>query len=109
MRTLVFSLALCALLVLSATMPASARERIAIYDEAILPQTKDTMNAALGDYRAGKGEFLDVIDAWRQVLLQELERDRVLVDLEQAMADLERATGSHVPTIPIDPSPKPKE
>jgi len=78
----------------------SARRRLTIYDEAILPQARDTTKAALADYQADRGDFLDVIDAWRKLLDHELDRYRVLTDLEQALADLERAVGSAAAPAP---------
>ena len=50
----------------------------------------DNLNAALADYRSGRGSFLNVIDAQQRQLRAELDLNRARADRARAIADWQR-------------------
>ncbi len=71
-----------------------ATERIVnLYATTVLPQARQTRDAALAGYRTGRADFLDLIDADRALLTYRLEHLRARVDLQQQRAKLEQVVG----------------
>ena len=70
---------------------AAQRRLIELFDATVLPQARQTIEVADAAYRAGRGDFLTYVDAWRRVLDFELARCRATADLGHAAADLRRA------------------
>jgi outer membrane protein TolC len=77
----------------------SAAERAALLRTTVLPQSNQTLQVSRVAYQADRVEFLTIIDNERLRLDAELEYFRALSDLDQALADLERAVGTD-----LDPS-----
>ncbi len=77
-----------------------AREIVAIHRQRLLPLAEESLDAAVADYRAGQGSFLNVIDAERQQLRTEDNLARAQADYLRTLADLERAAGR-----PLDIAP----
>lgn len=69
---------------------------VELFHDTIIPQARQTVESSQAGYRAGSTDFLTLVDNWRKLLNFELMHHRALADMEQAVADLERAVGSVV-------------
>ncbi|MCO6442060.1 MAG: TolC family protein, partial [Nitrococcus mobilis] len=65
-------------------------EVIELYQERLVPLARDNLDAALADYRAGAGDFLEVITAETKKLMTELRLARARADYLRRLAALER-------------------
>jgi outer membrane protein TolC len=74
----------------------AARASLDIIERQLLPRTQQGIDSAQAAYRAG-GDALAYFEALRAELDVQIERERALARLDTALADLERATGSHLP------------
>ncbi len=72
-------------------------EVIALHHDLLVPLVQDNLNAAEADYRAGAGDFLDVITAENQKLMTELRLARAQADYVRRLAELKRWTGGKWP------------
>lgn len=66
---------------------------IALHHDQLVPLAQDNLNAAAADYRAGAGDFVDVINAENRKLMIELEFARAQADYIRRLAELKRWTG----------------
>jgi len=87
---------------------------VKLFRETIVPQARQTVEASQSGYRAGSVDFLTLMDNWRKLLNFELMQHRALAEMEQAVADLERAVGAQVdrrgdPESPTRKHPTPSE
>lgn len=73
---------------------AEARDVITLHEERLLPLARENLAAAETDYRAGAGDFLNVITAENQKLATELGLERARADYARRLAELERWTGA---------------
>lgn len=64
-----------------------------VLEAQLIPQSRQTYEVTLTDYQAGETDFVSLIDTWRRWLDFELMRHRETVDLETALADLQREVG----------------
>ena len=74
-----------------------ARRGIALYENELVPLSRENLSAARAEYSAGGGSFLDVIDAEKSELNAKLNLARVRADYFSAVADLRRWTGGRLP------------
>jgi len=74
----------------------SAEERAALLRTTIVPQSEQTLEVSRVAYQTDRVEFLALIDNERVRLDAQLEYYRALSDLEQALAELERAVGTDI-------------
>jgi len=72
---------------------AESVDRIALYRDRLLPLAESALDAARADYRAGGGEFLNVIEAEKRKHDTELKFERARADWLKRRAALERWTG----------------
>lgn len=70
---------------------AAARERLAVFDAALLRGARDERESALASYRSGGLSLLELVDFERALARAEIDRIRALVEAAAAWADL--ATG----------------
>lgn len=70
---------------------AAARERLEVFDAALLRGVRDERESALASYRSGAVSLLELVDFERALARAEIGRIRALVDAAAAWADL--ATG----------------
>nr|MBA3731105.1 TolC family protein [Gammaproteobacteria bacterium] len=70
---------------------------IELHHDLLVPLAQDNLNAAEADYRAGGGDFLDVITAENRKLMVELEFARALADYVRRLAELKRWTAGKWP------------
>ena len=67
----------------------SQRKQDALYHSTILPQAQQAVDSALSQYRAGRGNFLNLIDNWRKLLEIELMTHRNHSLWKQDLAQLQ--------------------
>jgi outer membrane protein TolC len=75
----------------------AARESLAIVERDLLPQAEQSFESAQAVYRGGQTDSLALFDALRSLLDVRIERERVLVRVENALTDVERAIGRPIP------------
>lgn len=87
----------------------TARRAIQLYRHSLLPQARQSLEAAAAGYRAGTVDFLTYIDAERTLLRFQLEEERALRDFRSAVAKLEKRVGQRLPqrSLVIAASPEP--
>lgn len=78
----------------------AARESLAIIDQDLLPQARQSYEAAQSGFASGQGDALGLLDSLRSFLFVRLERARALATLAQSYASLERAAGGPIPLPP---------
>lgn len=71
----------------------SAAERAGLLKTSLMPQSAQIVDVARVAYQTDRVDFLDLLDTQRVLLTAQLDYYRALSQLEQAMADLERAVG----------------
>lgn len=75
-----------------------------VLDTELIPQSRQTYEVTLTAYQSGSATFITLIDNWRRWLDFELMRHRETVDLESAVADLQREVGLQLsPNIVPEP------
>lgn len=74
------------------------RNMAILYREGILPQAGATLESSLSAYRAGKGEFMQVLDS--RMALFNIERDyyKAVAEHQMELARLEATVGTSLPT-----------
>ncbi len=71
----------------------NAEQRAALLQTAILPQSRQTLEVSRIAYESDRIDFLTLLENQRTLLAEQLDYFRVLADLAEARADLERAVG----------------
>lgn len=67
---------------------AASRERLAVYDAALLRGARDEREGALASYRSGGLSLLELVDFERALARAEIDRIHALVDAATAWAEL---------------------
>ncbi|MEO8071254.1 MAG: TolC family protein [Acidobacteriota bacterium] len=75
-----------------------AQRHASLLRTTIVPQAQQTLDVARVAYQTDRVDFLSLIDNQRVLLAAQLAYVRALSDIEQALADLERAVGSDLPS-----------
>ena len=75
----------------------SSKERVKLSKNTAIPQAKQTLESAQAAYRAGKQEFLMLIEIQRMLVMAKLDYHLAVMALLDSQSQLERAVG-----IPID-------
>jgi outer membrane protein TolC len=75
-----------------------AERKINLYGDTLIPQINQSLNVAQQSYEAGETDFLDLIDAQRQLLTFQLEYERAQVDREQRLAEIEKLVAHSLPS-----------
>jgi outer membrane protein, heavy metal efflux system len=65
--------------------------------DVILPQARQTVEASAASYRAGRADFLTVIDNWRNLLSSQLMYHQGLAQMQRELAKLRQAVGGELP------------
>jgi outer membrane protein TolC len=71
----------------------AARASLAIIERDLLPLAQQSLESAQAAYRGGESDLAGTFDALRALLDIRIERERALVQVDTAVADLERAAG----------------
>ena len=82
------------------------RQLIALFEERMLPEAQQAADVSIRGYRAGRVEFLTLIENWKQLLKFELMQQQNLARMEQAMADLREAVGGELPDADLSQEPQ---
>jgi outer membrane protein TolC len=72
------------------------RDRIALFRDAILPQSRAALESAVAGYPVAKVDFLTLLDDQATVFRNDLEYRRLLADFGRDLAELERTVGTEV-------------
>ena len=71
----------------------SQQAMLILFQEDILPKSRQTLEVSSRAYNVGEVDFLQLIDNWRQLLRYELNFRRLEASLRQTLADIERVVG----------------
>jgi outer membrane protein TolC len=74
----------------------TADQRAELFQTTILPQARQTLDAARIGYESDRLDFLTVLENQRMLLTEQLNYLRAMADLAEARADLVRATGARL-------------
>jgi outer membrane protein TolC len=77
----------------------SAKARIMLSRESVIPQAEQTLESALSAYRTGKQEFLMLIDIQRMLVMAKLDYHMAVMTLLDSQSRLERAVGLSIDEI----------
>ncbi len=95
-----------AFLVQDALTRVQTQQKLAVmFRDVIIPQAKQAVAAAESGYRAGRVEFLTVVDNWRKQLDFELAYHRSVAQLHQDLAELDRVIGHDPASVTRTPMP----
>ncbi len=78
----------------------SARQTFEIVDRTLLPRSLQSFESAQATYRGGSSDSINLLDALGSLLDVRIERERALVRMDTALADIERALGGSLPSAP---------
>ena len=83
---------------------STTKRSVALYENTLLPQAQQALEAASIAYQAAKVDFLNLLDAQRMLLKFRLAKRQALRDHRQHIAQLEQAVGTAVPkrTLALD-------
>ncbi len=73
---------------------SAARQSFRIIDQQVLPQARQSLEAAQAAFSAGKGDALGLLDAARSYLQVRIEQVRAVARLGSSLGELERAVGA---------------
>jgi len=75
------------------------QQLVTMFRDVIIPQAQQAVDASHSSYRAGKTDFLTLIDNWRKLLDFQLLYHKSLSQFEQDFADLQREVGQRLPRV----------
>lgn len=70
-----------------------AVRRIRLYGDTLIPKARQALDSSEAGYRAGKVDFVNIIDGERQLLAFRLAYERSLAEHRQRLAELETLVG----------------
>lgn len=73
------------------------RDQMQLFDQVLIPQAQETLNATEAAYQTGQVGALDLLDSERTLLGVRLVRARYHAEYLKALAQLERAIGTRFP------------
>jgi outer membrane protein TolC len=82
----------------------SRRDIIDLFRSGYLPRSRQALEIAASDYKAGNLDFLTLVTAWRELLQVELQIARFESELGRALAQLERVVGCQLNENPPAPA-----
>lgn len=75
-----------------------AVRQVHLYGQTLIPKAEQALSSAEAGYRAGKVDFVNIIDSERQLLAFHLAYERALADQQQRLAELEMLAGQPLAT-----------
>jgi len=75
------------------------RNLVELYQNTVIPQAEQTLQSTKAAYQTGKTEFLMVIDAYKMLLMSELDFYMSKMNFLQSQAHLEQAVGLSISEI----------
>lgn len=85
---------------------SDALRKTRLYRDGLVPKAEESLNASYASYQAGKMDFLNVLDAQRQLLDFQLTVEREKVRLGKNSALLEMLTGNNLERFEEEPQTK---
>ena len=73
-----------------------ALRKLRLYRDGLVPKAEQSLNAEYAAYQAGETDFLNVLDAQRQLLDFQLKLDKAVTDLATRRAEIEMITGHQI-------------
>ena len=73
-----------------------------IYETALIPQATSTLNSSRSSYRAGRSQFLDLLDSERSLYEVRINYYETLAKFVDALTQLERVVGTSLSTLPFE-------
>lgn len=73
-----------------------AERKASLFRDTLMPLAKNSLDVAEQSYKAGKADFLELIDAQRLLLEFQLSYQRAVADREQRLAQVEMLIGKEV-------------
>jgi cobalt-zinc-cadmium efflux system outer membrane protein len=71
-----------------------ALRKIKLYRDGLIPKAEQSLNATFASYQSGESDFLNVLDAQRQLLEFQLQYDRARTNFAKKRAEIEYLTGN---------------
>jgi outer membrane protein, heavy metal efflux system len=71
-----------------------------IFKTAMIPQTETTLNSSRAAYRAGRANFLELLDSERTLYEIQISYYRTVFEYVESLSKLEEAVGTSVSTLP---------
>ena len=78
----------------------SQRDLLTLFEEDILPRSRQTLEVSSQAYNVGEVDFLQLLDNWQELLRYEIAYRRIDASLRQTLAELERVVGGFLGPIP---------
>ncbi len=77
-----------------------ADRRVRLYERTLIPKARESLEASLASFRAGKSSFLDLLDTERTLLEFDVTVERARAARGKALAKLNTLVGGGAPTRP---------
>jgi outer membrane protein TolC len=78
-----------------------------LIEQALLPQARQSFEAAQSTYSTGGGDALGLLDALRTLLQVRLDDVRALAGLSMSIGELERTVGADIERRPLTKADRP--
>jgi len=75
---------------------SDALRKTRLYRDGLIPKAEQALNASYTAYQAAEMDFLNVLDAQRQLLAFQLQFERAIADLATRRAQIEMITGNEL-------------
>lgn len=75
---------------------SDALRKVRLYRDGLIPKAEQALNASYTAYQAAETDFLNVLDAQRQLLAFQLQFERAVSDLAIGRAEIEMITGNEL-------------
>lgn len=81
---------------------SDALRKTKLYRDGLVPKAEQALNATYSAYQAGEADFLELLDAQRELLKFQLTVEHEKVNLAKALAELEMLTNSRIEEFQIN-------
>ncbi|MHC4386067.1 MAG: TolC family protein, partial [Planctomycetota bacterium] len=79
-----------------------SRRKTTLFGDTLLPKTETLVQASETAYKSGSEDFLSLIDAQRMLLGYRLDHERVMINYQQNLAELEMLIGKELTPMPAE-------
>lgn len=73
-----------------------ALRQVKLYRDGLIPKAEESLNATFASYESGDTDFLNLLDAQRQLLEFQLQYDKAVTDFAKKRAEIEYLTGNEL-------------
>jgi len=77
-----------------------AKNKVNLNKNDLIPILESSIEVSLASFRSGKSDFMALLDSQRMLIQSKMDYYKALVEYNMNLADLERAVGSTVTSIP---------